>query len=46
MSDVKTKDLQRARSCVDCNSSISDLIFVDMRLYRYSTICLSLVRVV
>jgi len=30
----KTKDLQRDRSCVDSNSSTSE-ISVDMRLYRY-----------
>ena len=40
----KTKDLQRARSCVDCKSSTSD-ISVDMRPYRYHVLCLSLVRV-
>ena len=39
----KTKDLQRARSCVDSNSSTSD-ISVDVRLYRYCVLCLSLVR--
>jgi len=40
----KTKDLQRARSCVDSNSSTSD-IPVDMRLYKYFVLCLSIVRV-